>query len=71
MEYRLLFGDVLDAAERLSLEDQQALAYILHFRVVEQRRKNIFAEVREAQSEFQEGRCEAVSVDALMDEILS
>jgi len=41
MDKAALFGEVLEAAEGLPLEDQENLAEILHRRVVERRREEL------------------------------
>ena len=50
MDKAALFGEVLEAAEGLPLEDQENLAEILHRRVVERRREELVREVRGAPS---------------------
>jgi hypothetical protein len=65
------FAEVLDAADRLSPEEQETLIVILRRRLAEQGRKRLAAEVREARQEFAEGRCQPAGADDLMREILS
>jgi hypothetical protein len=50
MDKAALFGEVLEAAEGLPLEDQESLAEIPHRRVEERRREELVREVREAPS---------------------
>jgi hypothetical protein len=64
------FGEVLEAAEGLPLDDQEALAEVLQRRVIERRRRELAAEAREAKQEYHEGRCRSVTTDELMAEIL-
>ena len=65
------FADILEAAEQLSLEDREDLIRILRNRLREQKRADIIADVKEAQQEFTQGRCQPVTPEELMKEILS
>jgi len=71
MEKAASFAEVLEAADQLPLDDQEALADVLHRRIIEQRREELVAEVRQARKEFAQGRCRPASVDELMAEILA
>ena len=71
MAQTMLFGEVLEAIDKLSLEEQETLLNILHRRTAQLSRQILVAEVREARQDFSEGRCSPVSVDELMGEILS
>jgi hypothetical protein len=64
------FADLLEAADRLSLEDQESIAHILHQRVVERRREELAKEIHEAEAEFRAGGAEPHSAQELMKEIL-
>lgn len=66
----LPFGEVLEAAEHLSLEEQQALIAILHRRLAQAGRQRLAAEIQEARQEFAQGQCRPVTPDELMREIL-
>jgi hypothetical protein len=66
----MLFGDVLEAAAHLSLEEQQELIAILQRRVAETGRQRLIAEVQEARQQFAAGQCRPVTPDELMREIL-
>lgn len=65
------FGDVLEAADALSPEEQEALVDVLHRRLIESRRLEIAQDIREAQQEYRKGRCRTVRPAELMKEILS
>lgn len=65
------FGEVLEAVDQLSVEDQEALAEILRHRLAEQGRKRVLTDVEEGRREFAAGNCRRVSVDELMNEVLS
>ena len=56
MAKALLFGEVLEGIETLSLEDQEILKEILHRRIVERRREELVQDVQQAQQEFQAGQ---------------
>lgn len=64
------FAEVLEAADRLSLDDQEVLADVLHRRVIAQRRHRLITEVREAQEEYGKGEARPASPDEIMAEIL-
>ena len=46
------FGQVLDSADALTLEEQESLVSVLQRRVVERRRAALVREVKEAWQEF-------------------
>ncbi len=71
MAKALLFGEVLEAIETLSLEDQETLKEILHRRLIERRRGELVQDVQQAQQEFQAGQCRPVTPEDLMQEIVS
>ena len=66
-----VFGDVLDAADRLSTDDQQELIEILKRRLAEAGRRRVVEEVRQARAEFAAGQCKPSTVDEIMGEIES
>ena len=65
------FTAIVDAADRLSPEDQENLIDILQKRLRDRRRSELVNDVREAQQEFAEGKCQVVTPAQLMEEILS
>ncbi len=71
MAKALLFGEVLEAIETLSLEDQETLKEILHRRLIERRRDELVQDVQQAQQEVQAGQCRPVTPEDLMQEIVS
>ena len=71
MEHDITFGEILEAADRLSLEDQESLLDVLHRRVIDKERAELVKDVQEARKEFNEGKCRPASPDELMKEILS
>jgi hypothetical protein len=70
MENTITFGEVLDAAEKLSLDEQETLIEILRRRAIERRRDRLAKDIKEAEKEFREGKCKPASVDEIMKEIL-
>jgi hypothetical protein len=71
MENVLAFGEVLEAADELSLEEQETLIEVIRRRVIERRREELAREIQDAQKEFQAGYCRPTTPDELMTEILS
>ena len=63
-----LFSEIVDAADQLSVDEQETLLEILRHRLAERNRKRIVSEVAEARAEFTAGRTRAVSVEEIMDE---
>ncbi len=70
MNQVLPFGEVLEAADRLSRDEQEELIAILNRRLAQAARQRLAAEVAEARREFAEGRCSPATPDELMREIL-
>lgn len=65
------FGDILDAATELTIDEQETLIDVLRRRIAEHRRTAIVRDVREAREEFEAGRCRSATPDEILDEILS
>lgn len=65
------FGEILEAADRLSEEEQETLLDVLQKRLAERRRGEIVEEVREARAEYERGDAHPTTPDELMREILS
>jgi hypothetical protein len=64
------FGEIVEKADELPLEDQENLIRILQNRLRERRRAEIVKDVQEAQQEFEQGKCQPISPEQLMEEIL-
>ena len=71
MKKQMFFGEVLEAADKLSLEEQEAIVNILHKRMIEYRRSELAKEIHEAQQEYQSGRCQPSTPDKIIKEIIS
>jgi hypothetical protein len=69
MEQTVTFGEVLEAAETLSLEEKESLIEILKRRLIEARREELAKEIESARSEFQAGQCKAATPETLIKEI--
>jgi len=70
MAHVMPFGEVLEAADHLPLEEQEELIAILRRRLAQAGRQRLAAEVQEARQEFAEGRCVPATPDELMREIM-
>ena len=66
----LPFWEVLEAADRLSGDEQAALLEILRRRLSAQARKAHAADAEEARQEFAQGLCKPMTVDEIMKELL-
>jgi len=71
MANHLQFGEILEHAQGLSVEDQETLVETLKNRLRERRRAELACDVQAAQSEFGQGRCQRTTPAELMKEILS
>ena len=65
------FTKILEAADRLQLEDQEDLIRILQNRLRDRRRTELIQDVQEAQQEFILGECKPVTPAQLMEELLA
>lgn len=64
------FDEVLESADHLSPDEQEALIAILHRRLAEAGRQRVAADVQEARQELAAGKCQPTTPDDLMREIL-
>ncbi|MCA9030708.1 MAG: hypothetical protein KDA66_07870 [Planctomycetaceae bacterium] len=63
------FAEILDAADKLTPDEQESLVEILKRRIAESNRAHIAREVAEARAEHQQSPAEPSSVADIMDEI--
>ena len=70
MAHVLQFGEVLEAADHLSQDEQEELIGILHRRLAQASRQRLVAEIKESRQEFAEGRCLPTTPSELMREIM-
>jgi hypothetical protein len=71
MSTTILFGDILEAIDTLSLDEQEGLITIVQRRLAERTRQQLLTDIQAARVEFSQGLCQQTSVNALMDDILS
>jgi hypothetical protein len=65
-----VFSDVVDAADRLTTEEQEELVELLRRRLAERRRMELVREVQESRAEIAAGHARVASVDEIMDEAI-
>ena len=65
------FDAVVEAADHLTLEEQQTLIEVVSRRLAERRRADIAGDVEEAQREFQSGALQPATPREIMKDILS
>ncbi len=65
------FGQILEAADGLSLEEQEQLIEILSRRAADRRRSLLSREIRDARKEFKEGLAKPTNPDDILSEIFS
>lgn len=70
MENPVPFGEILEAADDLTIEDQETLLDILKSRLRDRRRAELAKDIQEAGKEFEKGSCKPATPDELMREIL-
>ena len=61
MEITSNFAEILEAADKLSLADQEELIGVLRHRVAERRRDLLATEIQQARREFEVGQCQSRS----------
>jgi hypothetical protein len=62
------FADVVDAADKLSADEQESLLKILRRRIADRNRAKLAADVAEARAEFVSGATRPATVQQIMDE---
>ena len=63
------FGQILESAEELSVEEQETLVSILQRRLADERREELVQAVREARQEYKAGRCRPASPAEILKKI--
>ena len=63
------FSDIVDAADKLSTDEQLALFEILRNRLAAQERLELVKDVKSGRSEFENGGLKSKSIGSIMDEI--
>lgn len=64
-----VFSDLIDATERLSLEEKEILLEVLRSRTVEERREKLKKDVAQARREHRAGKTKPTTAKHLMREI--
>lgn len=64
------FNEVVDAADRLSPDEQEQLVEILRRRLAQAGRRRVVAESEAAREEFASGQCGITTTDELLREIV-
>jgi len=65
------FQEAIETVEKLSLDEQEMLINILKNRLREQKRVQLVKDIKDAEQEFSQGKCQPVTPDEIMEEILS
>ena len=63
------FSDVVDAADDLSIDEQETLLEILRRRIAQRHRDALIRDVADARAEFQSDKTRAGSVSGIMDKV--
>jgi len=66
----LVFQEIIDSIESLSIEDQDYLFELIRKRRIENRRAEILANAQEVQQAFKDGTAKRGSVDDLIADLL-
>ena len=56
MENVMTLNEILESADKLSLDAQETLMEVLHRRIIENRRAELSKEIQDAQQELKKGR---------------
>ncbi len=65
------FGQILEEADKLSLEEQEQLIEVLSRRAADRRRTLLRREIQNARKEFKEGLAKPANPDDILSEIIS
>jgi len=65
------FHLVVDAADHLTLDEQETLVAVLNRRLADRRRAELAADIRQALREYERGVLQPATPDEIMTEILS
>lgn len=71
MAITAVFNEVVEAADSLSVAEQEALIDILRHRLAETKRRELVAYVQEARAEYRSGQVQIAEISDIMDDILS
>ena len=62
---------MVDAADRLTVDEQETLVAVLNRRLAERRRAELAEDIREGQKEFERGALRPTTPHKIMKELLS
>lgn len=65
------FAEIVEAADRLSPDEQETLIELLQHRIAERNREALVRDVAEARAEFRQSQPKPSSVSKIMDEARS
>jgi hypothetical protein len=65
------FADIVEAADRLSTDDQLALVDLLQLRLREQERRQMVLDVKDGRKEFEAGNLTAGSAQTIMNDVIN
>ena len=65
------FGQVLESADELPVDEQESLVAVLQHRVAEKRRAELTEAVKEARQQFKQGGCQPASPRDIVRRILT
>jgi len=71
MENSLRFVDIVEAADKLSLEEQETLAELLNRKILDRKRKMFYKDIERAKKDFEKGRFKVIKAADLEKEIYS
>jgi hypothetical protein len=66
----MTFSEIVEAADSLSLDEQQSLLEILRRRIAEHGRQQLLADIEQARAEFARGQTWPASVKEIIDEAI-
>ncbi len=69
MQNMISFGEVVEAADRLSLDEQESLLDILYKRIIERRRAKLAQDIQDARIELQKGDYQPATPDEIMEKM--
>lgn len=69
MEHAIPFGDVVEAVDHLTLEEQEELVEIVRKRMIAQRRGEILLDIQEAEQEYRQGQCSVLTANEAVDRL--
>jgi hypothetical protein len=64
------FSDILEAVDKLSLDEQRVFLDIVTHRLAETARKKLVEDIHEARKDFSNGLCKPATSQKIMDEII-